>query len=925
MILEEVYMENVLSHRETKLKFEPGITVIVGPNGAGKTGIIDAITYALFSIHSRDPRRKEPLIRLGASRAYIRVSFKLGSRRYIVERIINRAGASDARLYEVYGQNNRRLIAHGVKNVELEIRRLTGVDASLARFSMVARQGEIDLILYDKNKRIDMLNTLLGLNTIEKAYERIKLLLKEIEKRRELINNDIDHLKNEVQRLKKEVEVKPELQSQLAEVTHRLLEKKQLLSDLEEKLQQLRILRDEYISLKNKREMLEKELARVENEIREVEDKLKEVENRINAIIEEYGLPEEIKSRMEIAKKVRGLLERKSMIERELANHVEKKEKLENDLVKFVQEYGGGVEEIKELEELANKRRLLYDQLTRLSNRIAEYETARKRLKDLDREINRLRQEKERAVLRIVDIVEKALNRRNIALKDPQRLLDALRQLEAKSKSVLEKLERDFDRLNNEIGAIGSQLDEVSKQLELLTRASGHCPLCGRPLDAEHRMKLIKQLRARKLELEAQLSKLVEKKEKIKSDIEFARSVFEGSSNARSRVEEMISYVRALDEKLRLVEQEKQELQNKLLELLAAVKEYDTLRNEIERIEERIKQLERLQELVTKIKVEEERIDELKEELASIEQELREALTGYSLDEIVHVVENIGEFERVISEYDRLTIERKQLERHLTNLRSKYEQVLMDLEEVTSKLRSLESSKEEFENVDRRVKEVGKEIEKLIREQAMLEERLKKVEEDERRLQDYERQIEEKRKMLVKINRAYSDLKRIQKVLEPNGLPKLIRLKAKKIIEMLMQQFVMRFGIDALGVELDSEYNVYLLTRDGKKSVTMLSGGERIALALAFRLAIARALGGKLSVLVLDEPTVHLDEERRRELVEVLRQGHRLLGISQMIVVTHDRELEEAADVVVEVAKEFGVSHVVVRGSGQPASQFLPA
>jgi len=57
----------------------------------------------------------------------------------------------------------------------------------------------------------------------------------------------------------------------------------------------------------------------------------------------------------------------------------------------------------------------------------------------------------------------------------------------------------------------------------------------------------------------------------------------------------------------------------------------------------------------------------------------------------------------------------------------------------------------------------------------------------------------------------------------------------------------------------------------------------------------------------------------------VLRQGHRLLGISQMIVVTHDRELEEAADVVVEVAKEFGVSHVVVRGSGQPASQFLPA
>ncbi|HIP65300.1 MAG TPA: hypothetical protein EYH08_02075 [Pyrodictium sp.] len=914
MILEEVYMENVLSHKETRLKLEPGITVIVGPNGAGKTSIIDAITYALFSIHSRDPRKKEPLIRLGAPRAYIRVCFRLGSRKYIVERIINRAGASDARLYEVDEQNSRRLIAYGVKNVELEIRKLTGIDASLARFSMIARQGEIDLILYDKNKRIDMLNTLLGLNAIEKAYERIKYLVKEIENRRNLIINDISHLENEVQRLRKEVEVKPQLQSQLAKITQKLLEKKQLLSELEEKLQHLRTLHEEYISLSNRREMLEKELAEVENEIREVEDELRDIESQINAIMEKYGSIEEVKSKVEVAKRVRVLLEKKSMLEREIAN-----------IANFIRKYRGRVVEVKELEELMRRRRLLYDQLTRLSNRVAEYETIKKRLTDLDREISRLREEKERAIARIVAIVEQALNRRNIALRDPQRLLSALQQLEAKSKSVLEKLEKDFDRLNSEVGAIRSQLDEVSKQLELLTRASGRCPLCGRPLDAEHRMKLIKQLRAKKLELEAKLSKLIEKKERLKKDMEFVKSVLEGSSKARSKVEEMVSYIRTLDEKLRVVEREKQELQNKLLELLAAVKEYDALRDEIGKVEERIKQLEHLQELATKIKVEEERLNKLKEELIHTEQMLEEALAGYSLNEIVYIVENLEEFEKVISEYDRLMVEKKQLEKRLANLKSKYEQKVVELEEVVDRLRSLEFSEEEFRNVDKRVKEVRREIEDLIKEQAMLEERLRKVEEDEKKLQDCEKLVEEKRKMLAKINKAYSDLKRIQKVLEPGGLPRLIRLKAKKIIEMLMQQFIMRFGVDALGVELDSEYNVYLLTRDGKKSVTMLSGGERIALALAFRLAIARALGGKLGVLILDEPTVHLDEERRRELVEILRQGPKLLGVNQMIVVTHDRELEEAADTVVEVVKESGISRVVVREPSQQTSQFLPA
>jgi len=79
------------------------------------------------------------------------------------------------------------------------------------------------------------------------------------------------------------------------------------------------------------------------------------------------------------------------------------------------------------------------------------------------------------------------------------------------------------------------------------------------------------------------------------------------------------------------------------------------------------------------------------------------------------------------------------------------------------------------------------------------------------------------------------------------------------------------------------------------------------------RLAIARAVAGpKLELMMLDEPTIHLDEERRRELVEVLkkffREGPRVLP--QLILVTHDREVEEAADVVYVVSREAGYSKV---------------
>ena len=60
----------------------------------------------------------------------------------------------------------------------------------------------------------------------------------------------------------------------------------------------------------------------------------------------------------------------------------------------------------------------------------------------------------------------------------------------------------------------------------------------------------------------------------------------------------------------------------------------------------------------------------------------------------------------------------------------------------------------------------------------------------------------------------------------------------------------------------------------------------------------------------MDEPTTHLDEERRKELVNILnsffREGGRI--IPQMLIITHHNEIEEVADVVYAVSKKDGYS-----------------
>jgi iron complex transport system ATP-binding protein len=72
--------------------------------------------------------------------------------------------------------------------------------------------------------------------------------------------------------------------------------------------------------------------------------------------------------------------------------------------------------------------------------------------------------------------------------------------------------------------------------------------------------------------------------------------------------------------------------------------------------------------------------------------------------------------------------------------------------------------------------------------------------------------------------------------------------------------------------------------------VARLSGGERQ------RVVLARALAQRPRLLVLDEPTAHLDLRYQVECLELLRRVHRDEGVA-VVLVSHDLELAaEAAD-----------------------------
>lgn len=105
---------------------------------------------------------------------------------------------------------------------------------------------------------------------------------------------------------------------------------------------------------------------------------------------------------------------------------------------------------------------------------------------------------------------------------------------------------------------------------------------------------------------------------------------------------------------------------------------------------------------------------------------------------------------------------------------------------------------------------------------------------------------------------------------------------------------------------------VRVIYQGNEKDISFLSGGELISLGLAFRLALSMfMIKGKVPLLILDEPTPFLDEERRKKLVDIMN-GY-LKRIPQVIVVSHDDELKDAADHVILVEFSGGASKVSVQ------------
>lgn len=125
--------------------------------------------------------------------------------------------------------------------------------------------------------------------------------------------------------------------------------------------------------------------------------------------------------------------------------------------------------------------------------------------------------------------------------------------------------------------------------------------------------------------------------------------------------------------------------------------------------------------------------------------------------------------------------------------------------------------------------------------------------------------------------------------------------------------FSILMGSENLSVSVDESFSPAIEQEGYRTEYNNLSGGEKTAVALAYRLALTKVVNSLIDtirtkdIVILDEPTDGFSGEQIDRIRDVMQE----LGLRQMIIVSHEPKIDTFVDHVIRFHKEGHVSRVV--------------
>ncbi|WP_061991868.1 DNA double-strand break repair ATPase Rad50 [Sulfolobus acidocaldarius] len=864
MIIREIRLQNFLSHEDTTVKFEGSINVIIGNNGAGKSSIIDGILFGLFKRTNRDIGKNEELIKKGKKSGQVSIKFEINGDTYLIDRNVGETSRDTISLLK---EGKIITLARQSTTVNNKIKEILGFDHKILMSTTIIGQGSVESVFSDFP---EVMKELLKINKLEMLRESngpIHSLIKVLTDRIRSLQSIKDILKREeaeIDRLKKEIE---EIKVKLENIEREAKEKEDELNQYNTEFNRIKEIKVQYDILSGELSVVNKKIEEIALRLKDFEEK----EKRYNKIETEVKELDENREKINTISSFKSILVQIDSLKSQI-------NVVENDLKRKK-------EKLKRKKELEEKEK--------------QYEEIEKRLTYVLKNIERQKNEIEK--LNYVDTQDLENKIKDVS--------DRINQIDNELKGLLDR-RGDLNGRKEQTLKIYNNLNSIEDD---------RCPICGRPLDSEHKAKIREEIKVQLLELNKQITALqarINSLIKEREELEATRNKLQLELQKRSK--EKGIYEAKLKELQRL-EEEKNKLQNEILSLLSYHQEFENIAEKekelIDYHEEYLKNSDILEE---DIQEQEQRLNELNSKLSELEKSYNDYKAKYQflpadLKSLVSLEERIR---RRISELEKLKIEYERLKEEITRmkgLKEEYEKLKEEEDALLNRISELGYSEKRYKQLEEIIDKLSKILSGIEADKGKikgsLEEKIKNIEEKERNIEELRNKMNEE----SKLNLGISKLQKLREVLDNKHLQSHIMNIVRNQIENNVNEVIAKFDLSFSAVEIDfvGKSELYVYTASGQKiHINALSGGERISIALALRLAIAKALMNQFSTLILDEPTVNLDEYRRKELIDVIRSAIEI--VPQIILVTHDQELIQAGDYIIRVEKKGDTSKVEV-------------
>jgi DNA repair protein SbcC/Rad50 len=290
-------------------------------------------------------------------------------------------------------------------------------------------------------------------------------------------------------------------------------------------------------------------------------------------------------------------------------------------------------------------------------------------------------------------------------------------------------------------------------------------------------------------------------------------------------------------------------------------------------------------------------------------------------------IEKLRKDLEIVRKYESDIRERKSLEERIKELSESKNKIKSEISENIAKQKSLASRinliagdikkstplADRYKQAQNSYETLRTDAETLAREESSLAAKLSGIKEAEERLSmEIKRKTDAKARMekFIRFDQWLRDFfVSLMGTIERHAMAS-VQQDFNSLFQKWFSMLVMDEGLSA---RIDGNFSIIIEQEGFETDYSFLSGGERTAIALAYRLALNRVINDLTEsiktkdLIILDEPTDGFSSDQMDSVREVLSE----LASRQTIIVSHEPKVESFVSNTIRIVKDAGTSKIL--------------